>query len=351
MDECTGNLIMDTSGFFRNGIAHGSPTWNILANGPLTSNQNGYAVFGCGLSFSSGSSQYLNFSSSKILPIAADGWSWGAWIRTSTTSTAAMIAEGYQNSEDGFELYMTSGDYNCAVRDSTHGSKVVTSSSTYNDGDYHHVYCAFSSGSSLTLWVDGTNVASSSTTVVTTSADKNSNLYICHDDAGNYCTANVDEARMYLENLQQDKITQLYDTYPYQSEVAATFLQPQEIGVAMSAVGSTYPLYYTFLGTSFNQQGTEASAQMYAPRPAEIYGLHVRQTSGTCTTLAITLRSGGADTALKVNSAGNTNTVSDTTDVVTVSAGSLIDWKISGTCSATQTFLLTADVVWGSYTV
>jgi len=292
------------------------------------------------------------FPLSCDIGLSANGpLTWSAWVSTSSSASQnPILARGYQGSQTGYELTMQSGKFTCAVRDS-HGSTTVTTSNTYNDSKWHFVACEFVSAGTVSVWIDGTQ-SNSAATAVQSVLNTNStvNLYLCKDDGPNYCTAKIADAIQWNTALSSAMMKIQYNSYPSPVEVTATQIQYQAVFNQIAPTGSSYPQYVSFTGSPTLVGSTlEGLTEILAPNAGIIHNLRVYKTYGSCA-ITITLRVNGANsgpTLSTTTSTSATSSVSDTTDVVVVSQGNLLDWQVNASgCSSTNTLSISVDVSW-----
>jgi len=141
---CSGAVLIDSSGNSNTGTCNSGSTW---ATGQIGTGA---------MSFNSASSQYVSTSTNVGSPPA--GFSLSAWFNTSTASGTKIV--GIENTQTGTgssawdrHIYMgTDGKIYFGVWDSS--AHLVTSSSTLNNGSWHHAV-GTNSGTISTLYIDG----------------------------------------------------------------------------------------------------------------------------------------------------------------------------------------------------
>ena len=86
-------------------------------------------------------------------------FSFSAWCRTSSTGTGFIL--GYYTAPRYCTLWFQSGQIYCRIGQGSGGSLLTASTTgTYNDGNWHHVFFTFDGVNKLELFVDGESRAS-----------------------------------------------------------------------------------------------------------------------------------------------------------------------------------------------
>jgi len=117
-------------------------------------------------------------NSATFTRAASENWSLECWLQY--TSTSNSLAAVYVRNTDALFNTVTGGiicnnttaGVISAQTPSAAGSIQINSGSGFNDGQWHHVVVTSASGGNLTLYVDGTSVASSGTSRNTTSSQR-----------------------------------------------------------------------------------------------------------------------------------------------------------------------------------
>ena len=199
LDEGTGSTTADASGYGNTGTLVDSPTWQTGAS----------CVYGDCLSFTSSSDQYVNVPSSYSSNWSPKGsFTVSTWFKTTSTGTNPISDSGIAEDQTGWSL-SASGQVQCRI--SNYYSTIVNSPSTYSDGKWHLVTCVFNAGQSLTLYVDGSQVASAATTLTSTRTylplTIGASLY---PGSNGYFSGSIDDYRIYNSTLDASQIHQLY---------------------------------------------------------------------------------------------------------------------------------------------
>ena len=195
LNESSGTVACDSSGFTGNGTLIASPVWT---NG----------VVGSGLYLQ----RYrgVNIPYTSILAPGTGSVSYVFWILHAT-----QAAGGFQFviCNNGLQIYsLSSGLLKFDFYDGTHES-IAQSGKVIDDGLWHHIACVRDKTSNhITIYVDGL----SGTPVTDTSVDLNStgqNLEIgyFHLSSGNYYVGSIDDVRIYNRPLSADEVKALYN--------------------------------------------------------------------------------------------------------------------------------------------
>jgi len=160
LNESSGPTLADATGSGNTGTAEMGSN-NGLYEGTLTYSQSG-AIATDHAVLLDGSSAYVTtlvgFNNPTIYSIEI-------WFKTTTTSGGKLA--GFGSSETGGSsnydrhLYMTNSGQLIFGQDASGSLVTVTSSGSYNDGAWHHAVGTYN-GSSIVLYVDGSQVASTS---------------------------------------------------------------------------------------------------------------------------------------------------------------------------------------------
>ena len=124
-----------------------------------------------------------------------------AWVKTNTTTTGTIVNYGNQSSNQRFgllvlgsgELYVVGefNDYNAG--------------GTLNDNNWHHVAVSFN-GSTLTTYINGVNVGSTTTTYATTGSLLGIGASYRTSSWGEHLNGNIDEVRIWNTARSQSEI-------------------------------------------------------------------------------------------------------------------------------------------------
>ncbi len=151
-----------------------------------------------------GSGNCLNFDGSSSVRVLHDAQfdmsagdlSLEAWVKTTSTSHGRIIAKG---GISGTPLYQIvnhlDGRVGFQIRDNNSNSSTVFSTTTVNDGKWHHV-AGVRSGNTINIYIDGVLSNSLSTTVGNT--NNTLDLYIGQWGNNNlYFQGDIDEVRVW----------------------------------------------------------------------------------------------------------------------------------------------------------
>ncbi len=156
-----------------------------------------------------------DFVSTSNLINSPQNFTISAWFKTTATSGGYLVGfSEYQTantnlgSADRVISMNTSGTLSFYIYNA--GGHTITSTSTYNDGKYHHVAASISNGNGMHLYVDGELVASNASV---TTAQNYSGYWRINYVAGVYLNATVDQVKIYnaVLNLAAVK-TDMFDT-------------------------------------------------------------------------------------------------------------------------------------------
>lgn len=157
MNETTGSTFADTSGSGNNATIYNSPTLN--QSGPSTA-LNKSALF-------NGTTQYARTSTVATFNMAPSAnWSVEGWFKTSDSGTNTFLhvgGAGASSSDTLIMAYLGAGNAKALTVDSTSSFLIIGSTATFNDNAWHHMAITAASGGAMIIYVDGTNVASTST--------------------------------------------------------------------------------------------------------------------------------------------------------------------------------------------
>ena len=151
-----------------------------------------------------GSSSVVTVSDSSSLDFSGlfDIIVWGKWSST----TEQFLLSKRSSTSNGWALSVnktTAGNVTFKI-----GSTEITSSSSgYNDGDWHMIRVVRNSSNLITLYVD--NISKGTATVSTDLTDTNS-LLIGKDFGGSFFNGNICRLRLYKGNLLDTELTKLF---------------------------------------------------------------------------------------------------------------------------------------------
>ncbi len=166
LDESGGMSAADSSGNGYTGTYTNSPTLN----------QTGAFVASKAVTFASASSQYVDVTPTGLLQSTSSATA-SAWVKTTTSATQyfAFISTGASNVTPRLGLRFASGKIVCfGTAGDGESAQSVTSTTSYNDGNWHHVVGVVNYASdTITLFVDGSPVATTGAPAFTASTTSN----------------------------------------------------------------------------------------------------------------------------------------------------------------------------------
>ncbi len=196
------NEVTATTAYDSFGTSNGTSTGTTVAAGKLSNAR----TF-------NGSSDYIDAGASSVFAPSGD-ITISAWIKTTVSPTGDVAIAGKGgDSNTQYQLRMTGSIDGAGKLKFSHfnGSWYeAISTSTYNNGTWHHVVGVNSSGT-LYLYVDGTQVASAPVTWGTASTG---NFLIGARSSATkdiYFSGSIDEVGVWSRALSQQEITDLYN--------------------------------------------------------------------------------------------------------------------------------------------
>ena len=131
------------------------------------------------------------------------------WFKTTATGNKALF-DDYTSQNYNIQLYLYYGKLNVAVRFNNVDGNMTQTSSTYNDGNWHHVvitsnkktYCTYIDGSKFRSWpVPGQSYSGGSPTVT---------IGASQGGAVNFWNGEIDHVRIYNQAITPASVTILY---------------------------------------------------------------------------------------------------------------------------------------------
>jgi hypothetical protein len=196
-----GQDVNSTSAYDRSGAGN----TGTLTGGPTRT----IGKLGQALSFD-GTDDYVSLPTA--LGVTASG-TWSAWFKTTSSGNNEIIGKDYFNgsTNSNHRVAVISGQVQFLDGTNDVNAYTLTSSGTYNDGNWHHMTATWGSGAKL--YIDGVLVASSAS-----NAANNSGTYISIGRNNNennsptwYFAGSIDEVRVYNRALSQSEIIALYN--------------------------------------------------------------------------------------------------------------------------------------------
>lgn len=133
-----------------------------------------------------------------------------AWFKTSTTGGAIFIMPDKDSAAIYYGVYVN-GSGNIVLTAFNGGSIFLNSDEFYNDGEWHHVSCVFTSNTSRDLYVDGDYKKSNSTNIgYNSNVDRFSIGRFGDSTPSNYMNGYISDVRVYSVALTPQEISDLY---------------------------------------------------------------------------------------------------------------------------------------------
>lgn len=153
-----------------------------------------------------GIGDYVNLGNPGILNLTPGGsgeLTISAWIKTSASSNMDVVSHGI----NGFVFYIGSGTVIFAQQNVAGN---VASTTTVNDGNWHHVAVSYIGNSTATIYIDGVSAASSS---FSRNFQHINNISIGRDPSAiEYFNGTIDEVMIFNRSLTVSEISLLYDS-------------------------------------------------------------------------------------------------------------------------------------------
>ena len=158
------------------------------------------------------SNKYLNFRN-------GDDYSISFWIKIPESVVSGdiydIVSKYGNNSYAGYPYrvyYTADGELAFSTSDTIH-TTVVSSSTGYDDDTFHHVACV-KSGSTASIYIDG-SLESTNSIILSGDVHNTSDIFIGTSGLfENYLSASIDELRIYRRGLSETEVTSLY-IYPF----------------------------------------------------------------------------------------------------------------------------------------
>jgi hypothetical protein len=194
-----------------------------------------------------GSTEFLSLADDSDLDFAAtESFSVGAWIKTSSSNTQAVMIK-YDGGNPYWSIYTSSvgGVAQFVIRDSSGTQVTLNSTNAVNDGNWHHLVGVRDVGSDqIKIYVDGILTNSTTDTTTTTFANTGS-LGIGKATTGtaNWFTGSIDEPFVTATALTGSQIKNMY-------QVGYKALQSHGTGLGGGSADANQRLGYISTGTS-----------------------------------------------------------------------------------------------------
>lgn len=198
LGESSGTTASDSSGNGRDGTYTGSPTLGVA--GALAGDAD--TAINCP------GSGYVAVTGAAWM--AVTDYSVELWIKYTSTTTAMFVSwNNLSSTKKIIELADVSGKIQITAYNTSGAGTAIVSPLTYNDGNWHHVV-ATKSGTTFTLYVDGSQVATG------TCASANSGQLAAlninrRPDGSLFANSSYDEFAIYSGTLSSTRITAHYN--------------------------------------------------------------------------------------------------------------------------------------------
>jgi len=165
--------------------------------------------FGLAASFN-GTSSTINFGDSYIFSPSVNPLSFSLWIKT-TNNTRYIFSKGSAGAYEYGLLNNASGQMELVAYNlSASSSVVITTSSAYNDGNWHHIVAIYDPSGNFKIYVDGSQQATSSTSI-TMGNSSNALIFGKKFDVSAEYDGLIDQVRIFNTVLSASEVTSLYN--------------------------------------------------------------------------------------------------------------------------------------------
>ena len=215
-----------------------------------------------------GSSSKITISDDSSFSPSVNPISISCWIKT-TSTTDYFISKGIASNYE-YAIYINgNGQVELAAYISSGASGVfIASTSAYNDGNWHHVVGVFDPSGNFKIYVDGSQQATSSTSV--SMSNGTSPLLIGTGfNSTNYFNGSIDQVRIFNDALTSSEVTELYNETASDNSVLN---YPAGAGCI-----AAYPLQTDAVDLSGNYSGASSNVTFGQP------GYLTSNTDGTIT--------------------------------------------------------------------
>ncbi|MCD6264017.1 LamG domain-containing protein [Candidatus Bathyarchaeota archaeon] len=211
--QSEGGLYWDAAAIWHLDIGEGSTAYDSTLNGNHGTIYGASWVegrYGYALSLD-GVDDYVVVPDDPSLNVGTDDFTVSLWIKT--TQATGIIVEKY-NGTRGWQVYLYNGRVNVWGKDPS-GSFSGSSTSTYNDGVWHHVVVVFDKDSGICFYKDG-DPDGISTSIVARQGSLSTakELRIGRQQSGAYYNGLIDEVQIYNKALTPEEISELYEEGP-----------------------------------------------------------------------------------------------------------------------------------------
>ncbi|MFQ6026689.1 MAG: LamG-like jellyroll fold domain-containing protein [Dehalococcoidia bacterium] len=201
LDETTGAIASDASGNGHDGT---------LINGPLWVP----AVEGNGLEYDRSQNQTVRVDHSALLNTGSNSFSIALWVQYTSSDDADLIRKGSTNTaSDWYKVEIREGNrISFNLNTSQKSSTSLTTSSSYDDGQWHHVAAVRDvAGDRLSLYIDGVELENDSDPGG--SINNSANLAIGSKDTldDDFYDGVLDDVRLYGRALSAQEVSDLFN--------------------------------------------------------------------------------------------------------------------------------------------
>lgn len=206
--EGSGTSTADASGNSNTGTLHNGPTWTTSG------------VYGDALTFASASSQYVQVADASSLDLSGS-WTVSTWVNLSSLPASGnnYMLVGKDNNNDtlnyGLEVSNTAGTYSweACFADSSNNYHCTSYAATINTGSWYLITGTWD-GTTLTLYVNGTSVATSTPGHLPYSAccaALTMGWNYSQTTYAYYLSGTLDDVRVYNTKLSSTQVAALYN--------------------------------------------------------------------------------------------------------------------------------------------
>ncbi|MDO8517619.1 MAG: LamG-like jellyroll fold domain-containing protein, partial [Nanoarchaeota archaeon] len=190
---------LDISGYGNNGSAVGGAV------------QTSAGKFGKGFVFD-GVNDYVDAGNVKLL--SNNAFTISSWFKTGSSGNIKIYFEGNTTSVSPLGgLSLISGSVRGEIRDdnAVGGSNFLVSPLLYNDNNWHYAVFVQNSKSNRSLYVDGVQVATNTTTISTLSLSTSHIGVLERSSKSDYFNGSIDDVMIFNRSLSAEEITALYN--------------------------------------------------------------------------------------------------------------------------------------------
>ena len=241
LSETSGTLAMDYSGASHYGTNNGGLT--LGATGPRPPSFQGFNSGKDAYQFD-GTSSYIDCGTGPSLSGTTD-FTLEAWINTTATAAGQIVQQRYKNGYNG--EYFLGLNANGNVTFTIYGGggyqfNALTSPNSVNDGNWHHIAAVRSKGTTGAIYIDGTVVATQTSTAVAP-LDNTFITYIGADmrDSVSYFNGVMSDVAIYSYALSGSQIA----THAYTGRLGSSPIllstMPGGYAIDSKPVGTAHP--------------------------------------------------------------------------------------------------------------